>query len=62
MESNYDFELIAILLVSHGSGGPRLLFKYPFSHANNEKSLKNQGILVNRGFINKFYLYLNKIF
>ena len=49
MESNFDFELIAILLVSHGSGGPRLLFKYPFSHANNEKIFKNQGILNNMG-------------
>ncbi len=31
LQSNTDgFELLSILLVSHGSGGAHLLFKYPF--------------------------------
>ncbi len=55
----FDFELIAILLVSHGSSGPRLLFKYPFSHENNETNLKIPSIcyiyIINLGRI--FFQY-----
>lgn len=31
-QSSEGFELLAILLVSHGSGGSHLLFKYPFTN------------------------------
>jgi hypothetical protein len=37
-----SFELLAILLVSHGSGGSHLLFKYPY--ADNTKINNNTGL------------------
>ena len=43
--SDAGFELLAILLVSHGSGGAHLLFKYPFS---NEKPENNAVLCINK--------------
>lgn len=37
---NDQFELLAILLVSHGSTGSHLLFKYPFADQTQFKNLK----------------------
>ena len=43
MESNSDqFELLAILFISHGSSGSHLLFKYPFN--DNQQHEKNKSI------------------
>jgi hypothetical protein len=35
---NDSFELLRILLVSHGSNGSHLLFKYPFADNQQHKS------------------------
>lgn len=38
--NNDSFELLAILLVSQGSSGSHLLFKYPFTDQGQIKNLK----------------------
>ena len=47
-----SFELLAILLVSHGSSGSHLLFKYPFT--DNIKINNQQSGVKTCNFLNKF--------
>lgn len=42
------FELLAILLVSHGSGGSHLLFKYPFTNRGQGNSNNANASLIHQ--------------